>query len=560
MRLIKGKFEENFFSFNVNDTDRSRNSLSENEDVINGDINHSYNHESPFLFPSIHEYKLENPRNIKIGHLNVNSVRNKFLAIKELIQDKVDICFLSETKIDESFPNQQFHINGYKLFRRDRNKYGGGLLLYVKENIPCKLLQNPTDMELLILEFSIKNIKWLCIGLYRPPNENEKYFIENLMKILNQQSCLYDRTVLIGDFNLTTQNKNLEILMNTFDLETLIKEPTCFQSENASCIDLILTNKKETFKNSKVFEVGISDHHSFIITSLKMALVKGNAKTKLYRKYKDFNIENFQKDLTENLKNDANYYNFHKTFLKILDKHAPLKKKILRFDDNLFMTKELRKGIMHRSKLKNKFNKNRTNENWENYRRQRNLCVNTLRKSKRDYFQNLNSKNFSDNRTFWKTIKPYFTNKGLNSNKLLLKEGNKIISNEKELANIMNNYFVNITQELNLKNHTENTREIEKNVKDIKLDFQAHPSIKKIKDNFNITEYFSFHQVTELEVRKEIENLNNSKATPTGDIPVKTLKLNIDIILPTITKIINNSFIRNDFPDLLKSAEVRPIF
>ena len=113
---------------------------------------------------------------------------------------------------------------------------------------------------------------------------------------------------------------------------------------------------------------------------------------------------------------------------------------------------------------------------------------------------------------------------------------------------------------MNLKKDTENTREIEKNVKDIKLDFQAHPSIKKIKDNFNITEYFSFHQVTELEVRKEIENLNNSKATPTGDIPVKTLKLNIDIILPTVTKIINNSFIRNDFPDLLKSAEVRPIF
>ena len=59
-----------------------------------------------------------------------------------------------------------------------------------------------------------------------------------------------------------------------------------------------------------------------------------------------------------------------------------------------------------------------------------------LRKTKKDYFQNLNIQGLSDSRNFWKTIKPYFTNKGQNSNKLLLKEKGSLVSNEKQLASI----------------------------------------------------------------------------------------------------------------------------
>ena len=94
-------------------------------------------------------------------------------------------------------------------------------------------------------------------------------------------TCQYDKTMLIGDFNLMIDNKSLENFLSTFDPECLIKKPTCFQSSNPTCIDLILTNKKEFFKNTDVIEVGISDHHSLIVTALKSLLLKGNAKTKL---------------------------------------------------------------------------------------------------------------------------------------------------------------------------------------------------------------------------------------------------------------------------------------
>ena len=88
---------------------------------------------------------------------------------------------------------------------------------------------------------------------------------------------------------------------------------------------------------------------------MESLLLKGNAKTKLYQDRNSFNIDHFKEDLDNNLKNNSitEYSHFQNIFLEILHKHAPIKKKILRFNDNPFMTKALRKAIMHRSKLKN---------------------------------------------------------------------------------------------------------------------------------------------------------------------------------------------------------------
>ena len=118
------------------------------------------------------------------------------------------------------------------------------------------------------------------------------------------------------------------------------------------------------------------------------------------------------------------------------------------------MTKTLRKAIMHRSRLKNIYIRKRNDKNWEN-NKQINFFVDLLRKTKTEYFKNLNVKDLSDNRKFWKIMKPYFSNKGLNSNKLLMKERGNLVSDEKEPATIMNNFFINITKDLKLKKDRE---------------------------------------------------------------------------------------------------------
>ena len=78
-----------------------------------------------------------------------------------------------------------------------------------------------------------------------------------------------------------------------------------------------MTNKEELFKNFNVLEVEISDHHSFIITALKSQLVKGNVKTKLYRDYSEFNMDNFKAELDDRLKSGlvTEYSNFKNIFI-----------------------------------------------------------------------------------------------------------------------------------------------------------------------------------------------------------------------------------------------------
>ena len=80
------------------------------------------------------------------------------------------------------------------MFRKDRDRFGGGLMFYINEHIPSKVLSLesiPTDVELILLELTVKNRRWLCIGIYRPPS---------------QLTCQYGKTMLIGDFNLTIDN------------------------------------------------------------------------------------------------------------------------------------------------------------------------------------------------------------------------------------------------------------------------------------------------------------------------------------------------------------------
>ena len=91
----------------------------------------------------------------------------------------------------------------------------------------------------------------------------------------------------------------------------------------------------------------------------------------------------------------------------------------------------------------------------------------------------------SDNKKFWKTIKPYFSNKGLNSNRLFLKEKGNPVSNEKQLATIMNNFFINITKDLELKEDNSSNASTLENVLKV---FDAYPTFEKFRRNIKSNE------------------------------------------------------------------------
>ena len=117
------------------------------------------------------------------------------------------------------------------------------------------------------------------------------------------------------------------------------------------------------------------------------------------------------------------------------------------------MTKSLRKAVILRSQLKKKFNNKKSEENSKEYKRQRDYCVELLRKKKMEYFKNMDVNKVNDNKMFWKTMKTRFPNKCKTANTIILTEGDMIIKNEKLIADTFNNYFPDISKTLKLKKH-----------------------------------------------------------------------------------------------------------
>ena len=89
-------------------------------------------------------------------------------------------------------------------------------------------------------------------------------------------------------------NKNMKDLCDMFELNNLIKSPTCFKSLNPSCIDNFYTNKNKILFNSSTVETGIFDHHSLICTMLRSTFCKGPAKLIYYRSYNNYNKGQFE--------------------------------------------------------------------------------------------------------------------------------------------------------------------------------------------------------------------------------------------------------------------------
>ena len=105
-------------------------------------IDNSTDKDTDFL-TILGKLRLKNVNRIIFAHININSIRNKFHLLTSDINNKIDILMISETKLDNSFPNGEFIIPGYtEPYRKDRNCYGGGILLYRRSNIPSKEIPN----------------------------------------------------------------------------------------------------------------------------------------------------------------------------------------------------------------------------------------------------------------------------------------------------------------------------------------------------------------------------------------------------------------------------------
>ena len=266
-----------------------------------------------------------------------------------MLDNNIDVLCFAESKLDSSFPESQFFLPGYRMpYRFDVSNHSGGLLLYVKETIPSKLLTKfnlPTEIQAIPIEINIRKTKWLIVALYRPERTNKMLFIDIINNLLDYYCVTYDNLLIMGDFNMLASDMEVVNLINNHDLHSMIKVSTCFKSTSGRCIDLLLTNKKHNFFNTQTLETGFSDFHVMLYTMLKSTYQKLPPKVIRYRSIKNICNEKFVIDLKANLIKGCigDYDLFEKTFQQVLDNHAPYKTKIARGNDKPFMNKQLRK-------------------------------------------------------------------------------------------------------------------------------------------------------------------------------------------------------------------------
>ena len=127
------------------------------------------------------------------------------------------------------------------------------------------------------------------------------YFTENLQRAIDSFSMTYDNMLTLGDFNMDVKEAGIRSIMEDNGMVNLINNPTSFKSANGRCIDLIMTNSKNSCFRSKTFGTGFSDFHHMVYTILKTTCDRIPPKVINYRCYKTFSKPHLREELVHKM-------------------------------------------------------------------------------------------------------------------------------------------------------------------------------------------------------------------------------------------------------------------
>lgn len=214
-----------------------------------------------------------NEKTISICTLNIRSIRNK-LKFLDNFSDEFDILALTETHLDPNICDKDIELNSFsnKIIRKDRNNFGGGLLIYVKDDIGILRrndLENQSD-ETLWVEIRAKGQTFLLCNTYRPPESNDGHYWTRLNHAIGLAYQFNENIVITGDLNsdlFKAQNNKLIEILNIFNLRNVIDKPTRVTNHSSTLLDPIILSDTLSYFISDVLPTpsNISDHDAPII-------------------------------------------------------------------------------------------------------------------------------------------------------------------------------------------------------------------------------------------------------------------------------------------------------
>ena len=492
---------------------------------------------------------------------NCNSLRGKIDELRSIVVDiNPEVIGLCETKLNSAVPNKLIQIDGYRCLRHDRpaSTAGGGCMIYVKDNIICRRRHSLEldDIEAIVADIKI-GMKYVGFILtYRPPKTPLQMYFDELSELT--ESLLKNRSeiIIMGDMNCDllratsaiSPSNYLETFMDNFALENQVLTPT--RPASGALIDVILSSNPKRFTSCDVIATGASDH-SLCVTSMLNKAPKLPPKEITYRRTRKTDFDALNHDLCstnwaeayssstgELLSANEVWSRWVKKLNDVLDRHAPLKKRLIKFNRPPWIGSEIEDAIRKRDILSKDIN---SPSKLNCFRQYRNHVNSMKRNAKRLYLQQSAK---SKPKKFHHNLQ-YITGLGKDKKHSIpsLMHENKLYNSPSSKAELLREHFVSILP-------------AQKSLSDKEL--CEHSSVKKIQNlNFRT---FTLNYTSDEEIYRIVSKLDKNKATGPDNISASLLKSIIPSINAPLTDLFNHLITISEVPTDWKRGYLTPIF
>lgn len=517
---------------------------------------------------------------IRLFHQNIQHLKSRIESLLIVLDDlKPQIIVLTEHDVKEHeierLNIETFLINSF-FSRKNTNK--GGVMILSNNKINYKPIKLPKPLNDQLLEekqfefclamFTLKNFKFIVIGLYRSPSACSETFCDRLGILVDYLSKKCDKIICAGDVNIDVlvNDKDCKLLKNALkglNMKYLVDFPTRITEDSETGIDNIFVKNIPSKHLSINGVITLLSDHDGQTLDIKLPREGSHIKNNVTLESRIFTQEGFL-TLSKLLERETwmdvylspveeKYNNFFVKLIYYFNLIFP--KKVIKSikKKNGWISKELREAKSNLIRLKKEIRKSKNPIKKELLKEQISKFRLDLNSAKNSFYKNKIEKSPNIPKTVWEIINSEVgENNCKKQQNTTIIEGGRAHSDPKITSEIFNDYFVNIVEDISTNNQTE-----EQCLQKIRATFNNNNNSN---DNLFSNRIFHLKPTHKEEVEKVITSLKNKRSCGFDDIPVSLLKSIKTQISPVITHLINSSFVAGYFPDKLKISKVVPVF
>jgi hypothetical protein len=235
----------------------SFNSEANDESVCashNIDVSHETQDDATdHLVDALRNIRKDNLGNVIISHVNINSLKHKFDYFHSILSEGIlDVLCLTETKLDETYSANLFHCKGFKCHRKDRNARSGGIMVFIRDDIPHTRMQQyefheaNTHVENMVFEITIKQFKFHLLVVYKNPNVSSEFFTQVVSQTIESLNESWKDSILVGDININMNEENMfeKNVCDVHALYNIVTGSTCFKGVSGTLLDPVVVSNK----------------------------------------------------------------------------------------------------------------------------------------------------------------------------------------------------------------------------------------------------------------------------------------------------------------------------